>query len=77
MTSLDNFTSRAVNSLGQLTFKLQITMAQQDNGPCWDSLPSVIMLEIFSYLEHKDRINASGVSIMYVHMHIYYNYVHI
>ncbi|KAK0097154.1 hypothetical protein PV326_003091 [Microctonus aethiopoides] len=36
-------------------------MAQQDNGPCWDSLPSVIMLEIFSYLEHKDRINASGV----------------
>ncbi|XP_011313575.1 F-box only protein 33 [Fopius arisanus] len=32
-----------------------------DGASCWDSLPSVIMLEIFSYLKHKDRINASGV----------------
>ncbi|XP_043288983.1 F-box only protein 33 [Venturia canescens] len=36
-------------------------MAQQDNGPCWDSLPSVIMLEIFSYLPHQDRLKASVV----------------
>lgn len=44
-------------------------MAQQDNGPCWDSLPSVIMLEIFSYLPHQDRFKASVVS--FVHLHIY------
>ncbi|XP_057331551.1 F-box only protein 33 [Microplitis mediator] len=36
-------------------------MEQQDNGYYWNTLPSVIMLEIFSYLEHKDRINASMV----------------
>ncbi|KAH0551261.1 F-box only protein 33 [Cotesia glomerata] len=34
-------------------------MDQQDGY--WGTLPSVIMLEIFSYLEHKDRINASMV----------------
>ncbi|XP_015119600.1 F-box only protein 33 [Diachasma alloeum] len=32
-----------------------------DGTSCWDTLPSVIMLEIFSYLKHKDRVNASGV----------------
>lgn len=36
-------------------------MDQQDGY--WGTLPSVIMLEIFSYLEHKDRINASMVSV--------------
>ncbi|XP_033222003.1 F-box only protein 33 [Belonocnema kinseyi] len=33
----------------------------QDNSPCWDSLPSVILLEIFSYLPQSSRLRASQV----------------
>lgn len=36
-------------------------MAQDDNTPCWDSLPSVILLEIFSYLPQCSRLRASQV----------------
>ncbi|XP_015592478.1 F-box only protein 33 [Cephus cinctus] len=36
-------------------------MAQEDNSPCWDSLPSVILFEIFSYLPQENRIRASQV----------------
>ncbi|XP_071448888.1 F-box only protein 33-like [Hetaerina americana] len=28
---------------------------------CWENLPSVILLEIFSYLSHEDKIRASSV----------------
>ncbi|XP_067207460.1 F-box only protein 33 isoform X2 [Linepithema humile] len=36
-------------------------MAQEDQGPSWDNLPSVILQEIFSYLSHDTRIRASQV----------------
>lgn len=36
-------------------------MAQEDNNPCWDNLPSVILQEIFSYLPHNCRLRASQV----------------
>lgn len=36
-------------------------MAQRDNNPCWDNLPSVILQEIFSYLSHNSRLRASQV----------------
>ncbi|XP_066601526.1 F-box only protein 33-like [Prorops nasuta] len=36
-------------------------MAQEDINPCWDNLPSVILQEIFSYLPHETRIEASQV----------------
>lgn len=36
-------------------------MAQEDHGPSWDNLPSVILQEIFSYLSHETRIRASQV----------------
>jgi len=36
-------------------------MAQEDHGPSWDNLPSVILQEIFSYLSHETRIKASQV----------------
>ncbi|XP_076248567.1 F-box only protein 33 [Calliopsis andreniformis] len=34
---------------------------QEDNNPCWDSLPSIILQEIFSYLPHYRRLTASEV----------------
>lgn len=37
-------------------------MAQEDHGPSWNNLPSVILQEIFSYLSHETRIRASQVS---------------
>ncbi|KAL6263303.1 hypothetical protein P5V15_006101 [Pogonomyrmex californicus] len=36
-------------------------MAQEDYGPSWDNLPSVILQEIFSHLSHESRIIASQV----------------
>ncbi|XP_076623713.1 F-box only protein 33 [Colletes latitarsis] len=36
-------------------------MAQEDNNPCWNNLPSVILHEIFSYLPHNSRLKASQV----------------
>ncbi|XP_011494208.1 PREDICTED: F-box only protein 33 [Ceratosolen solmsi marchali] len=38
-------------------------VAKDNNNadPCWDSLPSVILLEIFSYLPQESRIQASQV----------------
>lgn len=39
-------------------------MAQDDNTP-WDSLPSVILLEIFSYLPHFSRLQASQVCFIF------------
>ncbi|XP_076169743.1 F-box only protein 33 [Ptiloglossa arizonensis] len=36
-------------------------MAQEDNNPCWNNLPSVILQEIFSYLPHNSRLKASQV----------------
>jgi len=36
-------------------------MAQEDHGPSWDNLPTVILQEIFSYLSHEARLNASQV----------------
>lgn len=36
-------------------------MAQEDNSPCWNNLPSVILLEIFSYLPHDEKIRTSQV----------------
>lgn len=40
-------------------------MAQEDNSPCWNNLPSVILLEIFSYLPHDEKIRTSQVSLNY------------
>ncbi|XP_076649282.1 F-box only protein 33 [Halictus rubicundus] len=36
-------------------------MAQEDNNPCWNNLPSIILQEIFSYLPHSSRLRASQV----------------
>jgi hypothetical protein len=36
-------------------------MAQEDHSPSWDNLPTVILQEIFSYLSHEARLNASQV----------------
>ncbi|KAG7211356.1 hypothetical protein KM043_010646 [Ampulex compressa] len=36
-------------------------MAQGDSNPCWDSLPSVILEQIFSYLPQESRLRASQV----------------
>lgn len=36
-------------------------MAQEDHGPSWDNLPTVILQEIFSHLSHEARIKASQV----------------
>jgi len=36
----------------------KVNMATEDG--CWERLPSVILLEIFSYLPHKDKIQASS-----------------
>lgn len=36
-------------------------MAQEDNNPCWDNLPSIILQEIFSYLPYNCRLRASQV----------------
>ncbi|XP_011057551.1 PREDICTED: F-box only protein 33-like [Acromyrmex echinatior] len=36
-------------------------MEQEDHGPSWDNLPTVILQEIFSYLSHETRIRASQV----------------
>ncbi|XP_023288899.1 F-box/LRR-repeat protein 3, partial [Orussus abietinus] len=33
----------------------------ENGGPCWGNLPSVILLEVFSYLPHESRIAASQV----------------
>ncbi|KAL0122125.1 hypothetical protein PUN28_007119 [Cardiocondyla obscurior] len=36
-------------------------MPQEDHGPTWNNLPTVILQEIFSYLSHETRIRASQV----------------
>jgi hypothetical protein len=38
-----------------------VTKDDNNATPCWDSLPSVILLEIFSYLPQESRIQASQV----------------
>lgn len=43
----------------------------QDNSPCWDSLPSVILLEIFSYLPQSSRLRASQVHDPFLSISLY------
>ena len=56
----------------QSTTPLSLTHTYNNNNNCndendasaiasWDTLPSVILLEIFSYLTHENRIQASQV----------------
>ncbi|XP_048508438.1 F-box only protein 33 isoform X1 [Athalia rosae] len=51
-----NSCSSSCKSVNRIT-----EMAQEDNSPCWNNLPSVILLEIFSYLPHDEKIAASQV----------------
>ncbi|XP_058810849.1 F-box only protein 33 [Phymastichus coffea] len=48
-----------------VTSAVSLNTSDDDNGnnasPSWDNLPSVILLEIFTYLPHENRIQASQV----------------
>lgn len=71
-TETEEATSRKCECEGQLSLlnscssykpAIRMTeMAQEDLGPSWNNLPSVILQEIFSYLPHETRIIASQVS---------------
>ena len=50
-------------------------MAQDDNSPCWDSLPSVILLEIFSYLPQFNRLRASQVYNLIINQFLFFSLV--
>lgn len=51
----------AANSCSSRNPANHTEMAQEDHGPSWDNLPTVILQEIFSYLSHETRLKASQV----------------
>ncbi|XP_014211388.1 F-box only protein 33 [Copidosoma floridanum] len=61
LTTAGSLVTTSLESSSSVVSLKQSAEHQEQNTACWDSLPSVILFEIFSYLPHKSRVQASQV----------------